>query len=70
MKYWQRRKQAKLYKQWAEHAELTPEFTPPLEGPADMKPGMDMETPVTERKRFYRFRVRILDTVRKILRVE
>ena len=33
MKYWQRKKQERLYKQWAVHAELPPEAVPPLDVP-------------------------------------
>ena len=64
MKFMQRRKQERLYKQWTEHAELPSEAIPPPEMPIDVR------TWVEEEGRFYRFRVRILDIVRKILRVD
>ena len=70
MKYWRRRKQERLYKQWAEHAELPPESVPQPEVPTDVKIGMDIRTRAEEENWFYRFRVRILDIVRKILGVE
>ena len=64
MKFWRRRKQERLYKQWTEHAELSPEAIPPPETPTEIKAW------VQEEGWFYRFRVRILDMVRKILRVD
>ncbi len=84
MKYWQRRKQERLYKQWAEHAELPPEAIPTPEVPAELPPEsiptsevptetkmkMDTKTQVEERNWFYLFRVSIVDLVKKILRVE
>ena len=70
MKYWQRRKQARLYKQWAEHAELPSEAMPSPEVPTDMKVGMDVRTREREGDWFYLFRVKILDIVRKILKVD
>ncbi len=70
MKFWQRRRQERLYKQWAKHAGLPPEAMPASEMPADMKIGVDIKTRVETESWFYRFRVRILDIVRKILGVE
>jgi hypothetical protein len=64
MKLWQQRKQRKLYRQWAKHADLPSEAIPLPEMPTDMKAWVEKEG------RFYRFRVRILDIVRKILRVD
>ena len=64
MKFWRRRKQERLYKQWAEYAELPPEAIPPPEIPAGMKPEME------EDGWFYQFRVRIRNTVGKILGVK
>lgn len=64
MKFMQRRKQERLYKQWTKHAELPSEVIPPPEMPTDVK------TWVEEEGRFYRFRVGILNIVKKILRVD
>ena len=61
MKFWQRRKQEKLYKQWAKHDGLAPESMPPPEMPAETKIGAGEES------RFYRFKVKIRDMVEKIL---
>ena len=36
MKYFQRKKQEKLYEQWAEHSELPPEAIPSEESPKDV----------------------------------
>ena len=61
MESWRRRKQDRLYKQWVEHSELSPESIPPPETPAETKIGAAAEG------RLYRFKVRIRDTVEKIL---
>jgi hypothetical protein len=71
MKYLQKRKQGKLYKQWTKHAGLPPEVSSPPETPVDVKTEpVDVKIEAEEADWFYRFRVRILDIVRKILRVE
>jgi len=64
MRFLEKRKQERLYKQWAKHAELPPEAAPSLEVPTDVK------TWVEEKGWFYRFRVGILNVVKKILRLE
>jgi hypothetical protein len=64
MKYWQRKKQERLYRQWAEHAGLPSEVVPSPEIPVDIKMG------VGEESWFYRLRVWIVDMVKMILRVE
>ena len=85
MKYWQKRKQERLYKQWREHAELptesipvksiTPEPTTPVsistpEIPADAVTGIDVKSWAAKESWFYRFRVMIWEAVGKILRVK
>ena len=75
MKYWDRRKQARLYKQWKEHAELPTESSPaksipPPEMPPDVKVGIDVKTGLAEDNWFYRFRIRIWEAVGKILGVK
>ncbi len=64
MKFLQRRRQEKLYRQWTKHAELPLEAIPPPEMSTDVKAWLE------EEGWFYRFRVRILNRVRKILRVD
>ncbi len=64
MKYWQRRKQEKLYKQWAKHAELPPEAIPVSEA------ATYVQIHVEEESWFYRFRVSIWNAVGRILRVK
>jgi hypothetical protein len=66
MKFLQKRKQERLYKQWTKHAELPPEAAPSVEVPADV----NVKTRVAEEGWFYRFRVGILNVVKKILRLE
>ena len=83
MKYWQRRRQERLYKQWTKHAELPPEAIPTPEVPeqagmpADIEPtyddarlGLDARKLVEDRGLWYRFRLLLVDVVRKILRVD
>ena len=63
MKFWQRRKQQRLYRKWAEYADLPPEAVSPHEIPSRMKMG------AREEDWFYRFRVRIWEAVGRILGV-
>ncbi|MFC1870877.1 hypothetical protein ACFLYF_00520 [Chloroflexota bacterium] len=85
MGYWQRRRQEKLYKQWAKHAELSREvaareFTPrefapdefvmPPAAVDDSKVGIDVKGGFKEDDWFYQFRVKIRDAVGKLLRVD
>jgi hypothetical protein len=69
MGFLEKRRQEKLYKQWAKHAELPPESAPSLEAPTDAKM-TDVKVWVKEEGWFYRFRVGILNVVKKILRLE
>ena len=69
MKFLQKRKQERLYKQWSKHAELPPEAIPPPEMPTPEMP-TDVKTWVEEEGWFYRFRVGILNVVKKILRLD
>ena len=64
MKYLKRRKQERLYKQWSKHAELPAHAVPPPEMLDEARAWGVQES------RFYRFRVRIVDMVKKVLRVE
>ena len=64
MKFWQRRREEKLYRQWAEHAELPPGAIPQREIPKDMTIKGE------EKGRVYLFKVKILNFVKRILRVE
>jgi hypothetical protein len=64
MKFWQRRREHKLYKQWTEHAKLPPEAISHPELSTDMKMGAEEES------RSYRFRVKIRDAVEKVLRLK
>jgi hypothetical protein len=66
MKFLQKRRQGRLYKQWTKHAELPPEVAHSVEVPTDV----DVKTWVEEDGWFYRFRVGILNVVKKILRLE
>jgi hypothetical protein len=66
MKFLQKRRQERLYKQWTKHAELPPEAAPSVEVPAEV----NVKTWVEEDSWFYRFRVGILNVVKKILRLE
>jgi len=43
VKFSQRKKQEKLYEQWAEHSDLPPEAIPPKESPQDMPPGKEKD---------------------------
>ncbi len=67
MKFLERRRQEKLYKQWTEYAELPAEAIPPLalEIPDEVR-----EWGVAEESGFYRFRDSIVDMVKKLLRVD
>jgi hypothetical protein len=69
MRFLEKRKQERLYKQWTKHAELPPEAASSLEAPTDAKM-TDVKMWVAEEGRFYRFRVGILNVVKKILRLE
>jgi hypothetical protein len=64
VKYWQRRRQERLYRQWTKHAELPPEAVPTPDMPTDMKAWVE------EEGWFYRFRVGIVNLVKKVLRVD
>lgn len=64
MKFGQRRRERKLYKQWAKHAGLPPGAIPPEETPKDMAIKSE------EKDRVYLFKVKILNLVKRILRVE
>lgn len=90
MKYWQRKKQERLYRQWAKYSELPPEAIPPLEEPeaagqpeyvrparelgaeqdAGLEVGHNARYIVEDRGLWYRFRLLLVDLVRKILRVD
>jgi hypothetical protein len=73
MKFLQRKRQERLYKQWTQHAELPPEAIPLPERPIDEAPTLEVPTDIKEwgkeRSWFYLFRISILNIVRKILRV-
>jgi len=64
VKFWRRKREEKLYKQWAKHAALPPAAIPQREAPKDM--------PIKgeEKDRVYLFKVKILNLVKRILRVE
>jgi len=64
VKFWQRRMGKKLYKQWAKHAGLPPDVIPQRETPKDMTIKGE------EKDRGYLFRVKIVNLVKRILRVE
>ena len=102
MKYWQRKKQERLYSQWAKHSELPPEAIPKFGEPdkagmagapdeaaaagmpaytrpgramdveyeRDVSPGRDLRYLIEERGLWYRFRVLLVDLLRKLLRVD
>ena len=64
MKFWQRRRDEKLFKQWAKHAGLPLEAIPQREIPKDMTIKGE------EKDRVYLFKVKILNLVKRILRLE
>ena len=64
VKFWQKRREKKLYKQWAEQAELPPQVLLPKKIPKGMT------TKGEEKDRVYLFKIKILNLVKKILRVE
>ena len=64
MKFWRRISEEKLYKQWAKYAELPPGAIPQREIPKDITIKGE------ERDRVYLFKVKILNMVKRILRVE
>jgi len=64
VKFWQRRREVKLYRQWTKHAGLPPQAIPQREIPKDMT--VDSE----ERDIGYQLRVKIINLVKKVLRVE
>ncbi len=64
MKFWQGRRQKRLYKQWTKHSRLPPGALSRSEVPADVKIAAEGES------RSYRFRVKIRDAVEKILRLK
>ena len=64
MKFWQRRREAKLYRQWAKHAGLSSEAIPQRETPKAVTIKGE------EKDRVYLFKVKILNMVKRILRVE
>jgi hypothetical protein len=102
MKYWQRKKQERLYRQWAKHSELPPEAIPTFDEPKQTRVAEDTGVPedaggsdyirasrdystvqdaglevghngrylLENRGLWYRFRVLLVDVVRKILRVD
>ncbi len=64
VKFWQRRREAKLSRQWAKHAGLPPKAITQKETPEDA-------TIKSEKKdRVYLFKVKILNLVKRILRLE
>jgi hypothetical protein len=69
MGFLEKRKQERLYKQWTKHAELPPEAPPSVEVITGAKM-TDVKAWVAEEGWFYRFRVGILNVVKKILRLE
>jgi hypothetical protein len=69
MGFLEKRRQERLYKQWTKHAELPPEVPSSHEVPTDAKM-TDVKMWVEEEGWFYRFRVGILNVVKKILRLE
>ncbi len=64
MKFWRRRREEKLYGQWAKHAGLPPKPIPerPALGDAIVKG--------EEKDRVYLFKVKILNLVKRILRID
>ena len=64
MKFWQRRREAKLSRQWAKHAGLPPKAAPQRAAPGDAT------TKREEKDRVYLFKVKILNLVKRILRLE
>lgn len=60
----QRRREAKLYKQWAKHAGLPPEAIPQREV------HKDVTIKGEEKDRVYLVKVKIVDLVKRVLRVE
>jgi len=63
VKFWQRRREEKLYRQWAKHAGLPREAIPQRAAPGDVtiKGG--------EKARVCQFKVKILNLVKRILRI-
>jgi len=64
VKFWQSRSGKKLYKQWAKHAGLPSDAVPQGGTPKDMTIKGE------EKDRGYLFRVKIVNLVKRILRVE
>ncbi len=64
MKFWRRIREGKLYKQWTKYAELPPEALHQIKTPKDVT------TKGEEKDRGYLFRVKIVNLVKRILRVE
>ncbi len=64
MKFEQRLRGKKLYKQWTKHAGLPPDAIPQGGTPKNMP------TKGEEKDRVYLFKVRIVNLVKRILRVE
>ena len=64
MKFWQRRREEKLYRQWAKHAGLSPEAIP------QRTASKDMTIKGGEKDRVYLFKVEILNLVKRILRLD
>jgi len=64
VKFWQRLREKRLYKQWAKHAALPPAALPQRETPKDMTRKGE------EKDKAYLFKVKILNLVKRILRLE
>ncbi len=63
MRFWKRRREEKLYKQWAQHNGL------PLEAIPKRESAGDSSLRGVERDRTYRYRENILAMVKKLLRM-
>ena len=63
MRFWKRRREEKLYKQWAKHNGLPPEAIPQREAVGDRRITRE------ERDRTYQYREKLLAIVKKLLKV-
>ena len=70
MKFWQRKREGKLYKQWVKHAELPREAISRQEPAKDILVKQDMPVEREKKDRIYLFKVKILDMVKRILGLE
>lgn len=69
MRFWKRRREEKLYKQWVQHSGLPPDSIPQQEVAQVGEMGGEGRDRRDRRDRFRPYRERLLAVIRKLLKV-